>query len=98
MMSTTAIVTINEGETKATVMARITDLGFSITDQMTNSDSNFQIACNETDMATIEAESSVEDIISQIQLDKLEVRRADVTWNQTINPDVSATPNGTAHN
>ena len=98
MMSTTAIVTINEGETKATVMARITDLGFSITDQMTNSDSNFQIACNETDMATIEAESSVEDIISQIQLDKLEVRRADVTWNQTINPDISATPNGTAHN
>ena len=37
-------------------MARITDLGFSITDEMTNSDSNFQIACDETDMATIEAE------------------------------------------
>ena len=45
-----------------------------------------------------EIKTSVEDIISQIQLDKLEVRRADVTWNQTINPDVSATPNGTAHN
>ena len=100
MADTTAIVTIRDGSTKSTVISRVEELGYVVADTMPNSDSNFKINCAETDMPTIENEADVDDIISQIQLDKLQIRRAYdlVPFDQTINPDTSSTPNGSAHN
>ena len=100
MADTTAIVTIRDGSTKSTVISRVEELGFVVADTMPNSDSNFRINCAETDMPTIENEADVDDIVSQIQLDKLQIRRAYdlVPFDQTINPDTSSTPNGSAHN
>ena len=100
MAETTAIVTVIEDANKDTVIARFEGLGRTISDSMSNSDSNFKITCDDSELAGIKAEADVEDIISQGELDKLHIRRAytSVSFSQTINPDTSATPNGSAHN
>ena len=76
MAETTAIVTVIEDANKDTVIARFEGLGRTISDFMSNSDSNFKITCDDSELAGIKAEADVEDIISQGELDKLHIRRA----------------------
>ena len=100
MAETTAIVTVLEDANKGTVIARFESLSRTITDSMPNSDSNFKITCDDSELAGIKAESDIEDVISQGELDKLHIRRSYtvIPFSQTINPDTSSTPNGSAHN
>ena len=100
MAETTAIVTVLEDANKDTVIARFESLSRTITDSMPNSDSNFKITCDDSELAGIKAESDIEDVISQGELNKLHIRRSYtvIPFSQTINPDTSSTPNGSAHN
>ena len=100
MAETTAIVTVLEDADKDAVIIRFQGLSRTISDSMPNSESNFKITCDDSELAGMKAEADVEDVISQGELDKLHIRRSYtvVPFSQTINPDTSSTPNGSAHN
>ena len=57
MAETTAIVTVLEDANKDTVIARFESLSRTITDSMPNSDSNFKITCDDSELAGIKAEA-----------------------------------------
>ena len=96
MAETTAIVTVIEDADKDAVITRFQELSRTISDSMLNSESNFKITCDDSELAGIKAEVDIEDVISQGELDKLHIRRSytAVPFSQTINPDTSSTPNG----
>ena len=92
------IITILPDTDKSSVITAITDKGYSVIDQMDLSRRNFIVDCDQSNLDDIKGISGVQWFQQKSHLEKLQIRKVNLTKSQTINPDISATPNGNAHN
>ena len=92
------IITILDTATKSDVVTAIQSRGYTVVDDMPLSRRNFMIDCDQSDLDDVKGVNGVQWFQQKAHLDDLQIRKLNVTKSQTINPDTSATPNGSAHN